>query len=69
MIKEKQAFMVLAHLSVEEFLYKWNEHYDYLEKEPKEPTQEDYDKWLMRRATYCYIGEPSESQVFLEEVC
>lgn len=69
MIKEKQAVMVISRLSVDEFLYQWNEHYAYLEKEPKEPTQEDYDKWLMCRATYHYVGAPSESQVFLEKMC
>ena len=66
MIQEKQAFMIVAKFSVKEFLCEWNESYTYWNKEPKEPTQQDYDNWLLDKATQYHIGAPSESQVFLK---
>ena len=66
MIQEKQAFMIVAKLSVKEFLCERDDFCTYWNIEPKEPTQQDYDNWLLDKATQYHIGAPSESQVFLK---
>jgi hypothetical protein len=63
MIKEKKAVLVVARLSVKEFLCYWDEDFAHLNRKP---TQDDYEDYLMHQATETYVGTPHESHVFLE---
>jgi hypothetical protein len=62
-IQPKRAIVIVAALSVEEFLCYWDEDYAHLNRQP---TQDDYDEYLMHRATETYIGTPHKSHVFFE---
>lgn len=67
-IQEKRAYLCVGHYSVDEFLEAWNDKcsfYYQLHHPDAQPTQDDYDEWLIERACNHYIGSPDSSQIFL----
>jgi hypothetical protein len=67
-IQEKQAYLCVGNYSVNAFLDNWNDEcstYGQSHSSNIQPTQEDYDEWLINRICEHYIGSPSKSQIVL----
>jgi len=62
-LQEKIVYLTLSgRFTVEEFLMIWEESF-----ETTEPTQKDYEHWVISSACNFYIGSPTPSQLILTD--